>query len=86
LNKTQCVVVDRVTIGHPCCSIHTCHEGLESQRHRFCPMHHHLDNVCTVIGCNRPVAEGCHVCDDPVHLSVEGLHHLCGQSRFSLAE
>ena len=86
LAKTSCVVIDGVTIGHPCCSVHNCHEGLLSQRDRFCASHSHLLGVCSVIDCARPVVNGRRVCADPIHQSIEDLYALRGQSRFQLAE
>ncbi|KAG2032178.1 hypothetical protein BDR03DRAFT_936104 [Suillus americanus] len=39
-----------VTIGHPCCGIHNCHEPLTNNRDRFCSNHHltHL-HICAIV-------------------------------------
>lgn len=84
--KTSCVVVDGVTVGHPCCAVHNCHTPLASQRDRFCPDHHHMLSVCAIVDCSRPIADGRRVCADPEHQAVEALYSLRGQSRFQLQE
>ncbi|KAK6967007.1 hypothetical protein R3P38DRAFT_2512649, partial [Favolaschia claudopus] len=46
--KVRVVVIDGITIGHPCCGIHNCPEPLISNRHRFCYGHNHHDKICAV--------------------------------------
>jgi len=50
--KFSVVVTDGVTIGHPCCGIHNCHEPLANNHDRFCPdsLLTHLC-ICTIVDC-----------------------------------
>lgn len=82
--KVSCVVMDGVTIGHPCCSIHNCHIPLASNRARFCPEHAHHNAICSVKGCESPIAAETLVCDDPQHQAIWKRHKARGQSRFTL--
>ncbi|GJE99712.1 hypothetical protein PsYK624_159830 [Phanerochaete sordida] len=86
IKRTACVVVDGVTIGHPCCASPGCEVPLAKNRHRFCPEHVHLKAVCAVSDCDRPVVGKTRVCDDPVHASMEKLYKLRGTSRHLLAQ
>ncbi|KIK33014.1 hypothetical protein CY34DRAFT_110776 [Suillus luteus UH-Slu-Lm8-n1] len=62
LSRTEVVVTDGVTVGHPCCAVPRCTNPLANNRHRYCsinPAHKRLELVCAVEGCDRPVT-----CDD----------------------
>ena len=86
-SKVWVVVVDGVTLGHPCCAIHNCHIPLASNRHRFCPEHlHTYQKICAVVGCSNPVVEGSQVCANAVHQEAEHVHKDRGQARFQLKE
>ena len=78
------VVIDGVTIGHPCCSVHNCHIPLRSQRDRFCPQHQGLNKQCAIKGCTLPAAKGSKVCDLPLHAAVEKHHLARGTAMFKL--
>lgn len=82
--KISCVVVDGVTIGHPCCGIHNCKIPLASQRHRFCPEHEAQNHLCSIVNCDRPIVPETLACDDPAHQEVWKHHTARGQSRFTL--
>ena len=82
--KVSCVVMDGVTIGHPCCSVHNCKTPLASQRDRFCPKHAYRGNICAIKSCTRSVVKGCRVCDDPTHQSIEKKFIEKGQAQFQL--
>lgn len=86
LAKSSCVVVDGVTVGHPCCAQHNCKEPLQSQRDRYCQTHQILNKMCSIVGCFETVVEGHRVCAHPAHQGVEELYNLRGQSRFQLQE
>ena len=86
LAKTSCVVIDGVTVEHPCCAVHNCKTPLASNCHRFCPDHELLNQICAVIGCNRPVAGGRRVCEDKDHVAVEKAYDERGQSCFQLQQ
>lgn len=45
-------------MGRPCCGEFRCSIPLASTHHRFCPTHQHLDNICSIEGCNNPVVVG----------------------------
>jgi hypothetical protein len=81
------VVIDGVTVGHPCCAIHNCHQPLASNSHRFCPDHAmKYDTICSIVGCDNPVVTGSLACAHPFHQDVERIHHERGQARFQLQE
>ncbi|KAI0078361.1 hypothetical protein K474DRAFT_1641748 [Panus rudis PR-1116 ss-1] len=71
LKKTSCIVIDGITIGHPCCSVHNCHIPLASTRHRFCPTHEDRRNTCCVDRCEHPAVQPGLVCDDPLHQEIQ---------------
>ncbi|KAJ7176233.1 hypothetical protein C8R43DRAFT_943027 [Mycena crocata] len=50
LKKLHVLVVDGITIGHPCCGVHDCPEALITNRHRFCRGHDHRHHICAVEG------------------------------------
>ncbi|KAI0051230.1 hypothetical protein FA95DRAFT_1485797 [Auriscalpium vulgare] len=37
LHRVQPIVVDGITLGHPCCGVFRCRVPLANNRHRFCP-------------------------------------------------
>lgn len=84
--KVAAVVIDGVTIGRPCCSIHNCHDPLQSNQDRFCPDHARFNLVCAVVGCDVPTAPKSRTCLDPDHQATEKTHHERGQARFQLKE
>ncbi|KAF8451067.1 hypothetical protein L210DRAFT_3385227 [Boletus edulis BED1] len=90
--KTSVVVIDGVTIGHPCCASPHCHIPLASNRHRFCPQHAPThDAVCSIVGCTAPTSPTAELpqsqtCALPEHKAVETMHRLRNQSRFQLQE
>jgi hypothetical protein len=81
------VVIDGVTVGHPCCAIHNCHQPLASNRHRFCPQHAvKYNTICAIVGCDNLVITGSLACANPRHQGVERTHHERNQARFQLQE
>ena len=67
----RAVVVDGITIGRPCCSVHDCQNALPSQRARFCSTHSGLDGECVVVGCHQRAAPDWRTCEDPSHRALE---------------
>lgn len=59
---------------------------LENNRHRFCPTHQDNEKICSIVGCQQPVAEGWHTCSIADHRRAENVHNLRGQSRFQLQQ
>jgi hypothetical protein len=86
LFKVSVIVIDGVTIGHPCCAVHNCHIPLKNNMHRFCPTHTNFDKICSVIGCTQMVIEGKRTCSDATHQAVEARHTERGRARFQLKE
>jgi hypothetical protein len=85
--KISVVVIDGVTIGHPCCGIHNCQIPLSSNRNRFCDDHKGNASICSIVGCSAPITSGdAMTCDNPDHRAVEKLHRERGQSRFQLQQ
>ena len=85
--KVWVVVIDGVTVGHPCCAVHNCKVPLANSRHhRFCPIHASRGTICAVHGCELPVRPGFLTCDHEEHQKVEKIHRERGQARFQLQE
>lgn len=82
LGKVSCVVIDGITLGHPCCSVHNCKIPLTRQRDRFCSQHAAEASKCSVKGCGQPVTKGSRVCGDQAHIEVERKYVEHGQTRF----
>lgn len=84
--KVSVVVIDGVTIGHPCCGLANCKNPLQNNHDRFCPEHQYLSRVCAITGCSLPVVGGKKTCSLAEHRAVEDVHELRGQARFQLQE
>lgn len=84
--KVSAVVIDGVTIGRPCCSIHNCHSPLQSTQHCFFPDHAGFDLICSIIGCNMPTAPKSQTCLDLHHQACKKNHHEHGQAHLQLKE
>lgn len=81
------VVIDGVTVGHPCCGVFNCKIPLDNNHHHFCPTHQpHHEGLCSVVGCEQPAIRSQCTCDKLEHQQVEDIHCLHGQSRFQLQE
>ncbi|KAI0681980.1 hypothetical protein BC835DRAFT_1289183 [Cytidiella melzeri] len=80
--RTRVVVIDGVTIGHPCCTVHNCQTTLEKQHHRFCRDHAGLNLQCAIKDCTSPILAGHLVCADETHREIEKRHRIKGQARF----
>jgi CxC6 like cysteine cluster associated with KDZ transposases len=80
------VVIDGVTIGRPTCGVHNCKTPLDNNRHRFCPDHINMNNICAVVGCDNGVAPTKRTCGDPTHQETERIHTERGQAQFQLKE
>ena len=80
----RAVVSDGITIGHPCCNVVHCMEPLVNKRDRFCPGHEHMEKICSVEGCNRPVLEGYLTCDDSDHLAIFKTYQKRNGANFQL--
>lgn len=86
LGKVSVVVIDGITIGHPCCASHNCHEPLASNHHRYCLSHNTLNGKCAIVGCDEDIVEGSMMCSDPVHQEVEHIKNIRSKGRFQLKE
>ena len=80
------VVIDGITIGHPCCASPNCMVPLENNHHHFCPVHHDNDKVCSIVGCHKQVTDGRLTCTLADHHCIENAHNLHGQSHFQLQQ
>ncbi|KAH8096936.1 hypothetical protein BXZ70DRAFT_895208, partial [Cristinia sonorae] len=69
--KVSCVVMDGVTIGHPCCGVDNCKMPLRSVKDHFCSDHSSQSSVCAIVRCPRPIVAGTRTCDLPEHQEVE---------------
>jgi hypothetical protein len=68
--KCSVLVIDGITIGHPCCGILHCQRPLANNRHRYCPDHDGHHHICAVEGCLQLVAPHSSP-DDPVRLTCD---------------
>ncbi|KAK7014293.1 hypothetical protein R3P38DRAFT_2463109, partial [Favolaschia claudopus] len=80
------LVIDGITIGHPCCGVHDCPEPLITNRHRFCHGHYHRHHICAVEGCEQTVADGFMTCTDQNHRQLELNHKGRDKALFQLRE
>ncbi|KAJ7936288.1 hypothetical protein B0H13DRAFT_1946806, partial [Mycena leptocephala] len=80
----QAALSDGLAIGFARCQTAHCTEELANNRHRFCPLHHHLHEICAVVGCNAPVRADRKTCDNREHAEMERLHYERGQAAFTL--
>lgn len=84
--KVSVVVIDGVTLGHPCCGEPNCKVPLANNHDRFCPSHTHLNQICAVVHCSLPAVIGRKTCALSNHEAVENVHNDRGQARFQLKE
>lgn len=82
--KVSVVVIDGITIGHPCCGVLHCAESLANNRDRFCPSHHHHRTLCAIVGCEKSVVEGRLTCSSPNHSKLEEYRKAKGKAFFQL--
>ena len=80
------VVIDGVTVGHPCCGEPNCKVPLANNHDRFCPTHARLNQICAVVHCLLPVVPGRKTCALADHEAIENVHNDHGQARFQLKE
>ncbi|KAI0725026.1 hypothetical protein C8Q72DRAFT_786297 [Fomitopsis betulina] len=76
-NKAS-AVMDGISIGRPCCSVHDCKNPLSSQRARFCGTHKSMNDICCVVDCSTPSEKGFQTCHEPSHRALEHVgaeHH-----------
>jgi hypothetical protein len=78
------VVVDGVTIGHPCCSVHDCKIPLQRVKDRFCRFHQDEARICVILTCKNLASEGFKTCTDPACRSVEEYTELRNKAMFRL--
>ena len=83
--KVWVVLINGVTISHPCCAVHNCRIPLENNWHYYCLKDAHHNTICSVVGCDSPIATGSRMCSDPSHQEVEWIHQE-RRARFQLKE
>jgi hypothetical protein len=91
IEKCSVLVIDGVTIGHPCCGILHCPIPLSNNRHRYCPDHDGYHRICAIEGCSEPVASRSSsdepermTCNIPNHAALENRHKQRGTAFFQL--
>jgi CxC6 like cysteine cluster associated with KDZ transposases/CxC5 like cysteine cluster associated with KDZ transposases len=88
IGKLHVLVIDGITIGHPCCGIAHCPVDLTNNQHRFCPIHQHQHNVCAVEGCEAPVEKAADksymTCSISEHRLLEDTYKLRNKAMFQL--
>lgn len=87
-SRVEVVVVDGLTMGHPCCAKDSCLNALPRNRNkkRFCEDHDYLHGICAIVSCSSPVTSGSMTCNDPKHREMERLHLERGKSIFRLRQ
>ncbi|KAF6743134.1 hypothetical protein DFP72DRAFT_994087 [Ephemerocybe angulata] len=65
------VVVDGVTVGRPCCTVHDCMNPLPTVKSRFCNAHLDQLQVCCLTTCSAPVEPGFKTCALEKHRDFE---------------
>lgn len=80
----EAVVVDGLTMGHPCCAVSRCTTALDSNRDRYCSKHANLYSICSVVGCTSSTTDGCKSCSDPQHRSMDDLYSQHSSAMFQL--
>lgn len=83
-DELRSVVVDGVTVGHPCCSEHDCPIPLQSSRDRYCPTHAHLSRLCVAISCNEAAETNFKTCTHPDHRNLEAKYDMAAKAMFQL--
>jgi len=86
MKKVSVVVIDGVTVGHPCCGVPRCTVPLRNNHSRFCPDHDNENQVCAVVGCSDAVMPEKRTCSHPTHQAVEDYHNTRGHARFQLKD
>ena len=84
--KVLVVVIDGVTVGHPCCAVHNCKNPLSNNWHCYCDTHITQAEQCAIVACQQLAAHGKKTCNIPEHREVERVHNEWGQVRFQLQE
>ena len=80
------MVIDGVTVGHPCCGEPNCKVPLANNHDHFCLTHARLNQICAVVHCLLQVVPGKRTCALADHKAIENVHNDCGQARFQLKE
>ncbi|KAF8588915.1 hypothetical protein K439DRAFT_1333904, partial [Ramaria rubella] len=81
----QLVVIDGITLGHPCCAGDLeCKNVLPSNRAVYCKEHQYKVEQCAVTTCSSCVTPGCKTCADPEHRACEEYYKLMGKAMFQL--
>ncbi|KAJ7120794.1 hypothetical protein C8R44DRAFT_623054, partial [Mycena epipterygia] len=65
------ITCDGLAMGHVRCQYPHCTKYLTNNRDRFCLAHKGLENICSIVGCERPVTAGKKSCDDTKHAEME---------------
>ena len=80
----RAVVVDGVTIGHPCCAIHDCKEPLPNSKARYCLSHKDEANKCRVSDCHSRASDGFETCSNSECRKAEQFRKASGKAMFQL--
>ncbi|KIJ99127.1 hypothetical protein K443DRAFT_46669, partial [Laccaria amethystina LaAM-08-1] len=84
--KCQVIVTNGITLGHLYWGEFRCTTPLANNQDHFCPMHYALHNVCSVVGCNKPIVNGTKSCAHPEHQTMERLKFQKGKAAFTLRD
>ncbi|KDQ11638.1 hypothetical protein BOTBODRAFT_114058 [Botryobasidium botryosum FD-172 SS1] len=84
VGKTQTLVMDGVTLGHPVCKARNCKIPLSSNHDEYCHEHRHLFYVCVVRGCSVQADKGFCTCGLPSHHAFDEKRAIQQKAIFQL--
>ncbi|KIM20415.1 hypothetical protein M408DRAFT_82038, partial [Serendipita vermifera MAFF 305830] len=58
----QSVVLDGITLGHPCCAVYNCKLPLPTNQSHYCEAHHTKERECSINGCSNAAKMGFKTC------------------------
>ncbi|KAJ7320902.1 hypothetical protein DFH08DRAFT_650767, partial [Mycena albidolilacea] len=80
----QPAIGNGLAMGNRRCQTAHCTLELENNRHCFCPLHVHLDRICSIVSCDATIVPGKKSCAAQAHAEMERLHYERGRAAFTL--
>ncbi|RPD72710.1 hypothetical protein L226DRAFT_511398 [Lentinus tigrinus ALCF2SS1-7] len=78
----DCIVIDGVSIGRPCCGVRHCRGELRTPQDHWCLEHMDQANFCVVEGCRLPHRLRFRTCE--LHAAIEEHYDATGKGMFNL--
>ncbi|KIJ48944.1 hypothetical protein M422DRAFT_162174 [Sphaerobolus stellatus SS14] len=80
------VVIDGISLRHPCCAMHNCQNPLPNSQHRYCNKHADRGLRCAVSSCDEFIERGFLTCKKRTHHQAEEWYSLHGKSIFPICD